>query len=408
MEASLPEKSQLKRETSKHQTRNRNASPSDTLATESGLAKQAARSRASFPLPVTESMLARHSSAVRAVDRHSGNLKRAKESGVLKSFAESSNEQQFQQQQDLSRQPRLEQNPISTSTNRSKLGLSFDKSGSIKSSIRYSGSAAEFDEATDDGVVNPYEEVPFLIDGEMHKSQTIISAKPDTPEQEQAKTKVKEILDNIKPPDSPYRPKPPMPRYPVDYDNFYLGKNNQSNNSKSKDSFNQIKNPKPSSNNSQATSPASPPVLSSAERRKASISSSSLNTTPCSTPASVRAANFAKSSLKTASSDNNENALTDENDSNARSEGNSQPQNNNQSIGSQLRYFLGGGQDSKHSSPGVPRKKSILKRSKSPGGSKRSKSPSKSFTSDNHSVTSDDMSRILKNNSNDNTSKAER
>ena len=400
------------KDTSQHRTLERKNS-ADSLSSEPGLAKQAARSRASFPLPVTESMLSRHSSAVRAVDRHSGNLKRAKESGAFNSFTNSPSSGKVDPKHDVIDQTSPQAQPRSDSLkqidqsfvdNTTKaIGPSrsenFKKPEISNNKDNISNNLDEYDQTTDDGFVNPYEEVPFLLNQESQKSSIAVPS-PDTPEQEEAKTKVKEILDNIKPPDSPYRPKPPMPRYPVDYDNFYLGKTIQSSQRKKHQSSVQ-------NQNSETKTRTLPSALSDPDKKKAFFTNSSAASTPCSTPASVRAAIQANPPSKKLSGDVDDELRTNITAPNVKSEENGRT-NSGQSLGSHIRYFLGGGQDNKHVSPGVPRKKSILKRSKSPGGSQRSKSPSKLSTGDNQSVTSDDFSRPTKTSSSEDTFKMER
>ena len=356
----------------------------DSLTSEPGLERQVAGSRASVPLPATVARLARHSSAVRAVDRHSGNLKRAKESGALDSFHKSSSNRVLDKkafhsstlsgshESDAVTKDKLEANRaiiINKEDLRTK-----NASVDSKEKTRIPGGKHElndelpsdFDERQDDAIVNPYEEVPFILSS---KGQQVISSIPESAEQVATKSKVKEIMENVKPSESAYRPKPPVPRYPVDYDNFYLGKDSpalsKSSNTSANEEFSKTRSP---------TFPNSSTPVSSPVNVDKSIGYSDASVTPSSTPAMIRAA--ASRASRSSKNDHESNVSIPSQDEDASCNASDA---GSRSIGSQLRYFLGGGQDSKHVSPSVRRKRSLLKRSKSPGGSRRSKSPSKSI-----------------------------
>ena len=367
----------------------------DSLSCEPGLSRQAPGSRASFPLPAAESRLSRHSSAVRAVDRHSGNLKRAKESGVLGSFAKSSsfrsaerhqkhaihqattlprantvdsdgNDKNDENNEKFKMQPRsLKQSTTNNSVSSlpkfgSQIPPNHHKSKGLHRVHRI---PSDYDENQDEGVVNPYEEVPFMT--KTNPQQQAVISPPETTEQIHAKSQVKEIMENIQPPESHYRPKPPVPRYPVDYDNFYLGKTDTTDLPKQETNEQSMSKPR---NISGATSSSSP--LSSPAPDDRSFAYSDATNTPASTPSLARASKSSR--YKGGKTPQHPDEINeDETGHNASDSG-------SRSLGSQLRYLLGGGQDSKHVSPSIRRKRSLLKRSKSPGGSRRSNSPSKS------------------------------
>ena len=360
----------------------------DSLASEPGLARQVAGSRASFPLPAAESRLARHSSAVRAVDRHSGNLKRAKESGAFESFHKSPGRRREDTKSPSSTFPLSHENVVKNKVVKQDCfsGSSYLQTKKLHSQNEFPnqnvqvtgqkykidvGLPSDFDEQQDDAIANPYEEVPFVSPS---KGQKEMPLPLESDQQTETKSRVKEIMENVKAPDSPYKPKPPVPRYPVDYDNFYLGKDTstpKTNTSSAKDATSKRNLSSPNS-----YTPITTPIADDK-----SFSCSDVSVTPSSTPALSRAAASRTSRSNKSDMESNVSIPSQDEDTlhNASDAG-------SRSLGSQLRYLLGGGQDSKHASPSIRRKRSLLKRSKSPGGSRRSKSPSKSIeTGDEHS-----------------------
>nr|XP_026689565.1 uncharacterized protein LOC100185033 isoform X1 [Ciona intestinalis] len=447
----------------------------DSLASTPGLTQQTAGSRASFPLPVSASRLARHSSAVSALDRHSGNLKRSKQSNTAsvkspssrrieqrakvqpvqqqqsstlprlrtdrnenlgkpsfdhtskstENFAsldkEKTHREHIKQEEAAARERKISRESLKNRTNSRECALDrqssqenevttkdqgrrYDRSGGVehklsthRSNSKNSAPAtpedrpfpvfnSDYDESLDDGVVNPYEEVEFTLDA----SHTVsYQPKIETEEQVEAKHRVQEILDNIQPPESPYKPKPPLPRYPVEYDNFYLGSTGETKSRASSgigtDEAGRSK------IGSGATSSSSPPPSPSTEEPSRTSGYSEGALTPVSTPASVRSSRFPEDSGTDATLpfDEREQAELRSPRRKSRDESRNGEDSSdaapNRSLGSQLRSLLGGSPESKYISPSLRRKRSLLKRSKSPGGSRRSKTPprSKSPSKDN-------------------------
>ncbi|XP_076807892.1 uncharacterized protein LOC143451320 [Clavelina lepadiformis] len=489
-----------------------NSGSRDSLNSSPGLASQTAGSRGSFPLPVSESRLARHSSAVQALDRHSGNLKRAKESARLEILTKSPSSQKidtYQQKpqshsstlprsrsndgddafersvtlQHTSRSPEHFDRQRIKSTDRSyncqKKGketyhlaransaseLPLSRSSSVEgdpktiepnskfrevqkspigdhsyllaspkninviqptqrsksdnqknhpqqntgtsnpitSSINqvstnyqpFSFVESDYEECLDEGVINPYEEVPFVPGNALQRNFVPVRSLSETEEQLEAKSRVQEILENIKPPETSYKPKPPVPRYPVEYDNFYLGTSAR------------LKAPEESEN--QTTEAESlklrhkgfspPPFVSSptAENKLRFQSNSNNATLTTVSPVSFP---FATELVERSGEVTNQEALNSENITieNSKTQSAEAPRrkscsqsvddlscdspdasvNSNRSLGSQLKSLLSGNTDNKYISPSLRRKRSLLKRSKSPGGSRRSKTPPRS------------------------------
>jgi len=401
-------------------------------------------SRASLPLSRPVPHLERHSSAVSALDRHRGNIKRnaTKADTCGKSPSLRKIEKNNQQLEHPSTFPRTRsndsdisfilekaskttgaQNQLSEATlpNSSKdrtrdasLSLSLRRnknttSSSFRSrdegrervaSVQGSNAdqtcqssvslPADYDESLDDGVVNPYEEVQYPLEDESHCTavhSTQVKA------QDAAEQRVKAILDSIHPPETLYKPKLPLPRYPVDYDNFYHP--NSTKPQKSKD----IKTEDTGCSKVALTptsSVPSPSILPSTSEVSDPLSSAIFTHSKSSSIEDSVELN--KQPHRTSIEENTQKSYQcrkesrDSQDEDSESVASEETQST-RSFGFQIRSLLGGNQEGKYISPSLRRKRSLLKRSKSPGGSSRrsrtpprSKSPSQSCEDERSSL----------------------
>ena len=378
----------------------------DFTSPESCLVKQASRERSSFLLPATPERLSHHSSAVRAMDRHSGNMKRVKDVEILNTFSkrpsfckkQSPDTQVISLLDQSSTLPRahhqvlrdvsttnhqndfnnkhhsvdsIEIQDIADISNSKKACNNVCKKNIVQKCVEENIDLDLFrvncHESSDDAVINPYEEVSFVPSAKIPATDDV-ETHSEFDDQNKAKHKIQEIMDSVKLLKSAYRPKLPVPRYPVSYDNINFDSNDWQS---SLDLSTKPSNLHQALQNNQKTLSSTFQVLSpkkmnlkSSEFSNGPLKPSNSGLTGSST--SVELAN--KNEVTPPSSMENVNEvlikLPTVDDRNEKSFVSSASESH--SFGSQLRYLLVGGQDDKHVSP-INKKKSLLKRSKSPG-----------------------------------------